>query len=260
MPIHWLIVRMPSATFLRLLLKLANVPSAPQISLPSRSGHISPSAAIFLAQFRSLSKDFSSFCTSATAVVELCSPCGEVPWNIVAISLRVLASSRATTLRVSVLNIWVFSQTHEAVFGILKCNICRNLHLKPFHSRLEVFERESFIFPYHAPEISAAFRESATWGSVAAERDLWLNLTEIREKEKVFLLDAPYLNLGCLEAVNSVVEKFRSAKSQSAGLRQFMPRRTRNPSNTPSSSLSREHSLPRKETTSLWVRSLSLGA
>ncbi len=116
MPIHWLIVRMPSATFLRLLLKLANVPSAPQISLPSRSGHISPSAAIFLAQFRSLSKDFSSFCTSATAVVELCSPCGEVPWNIVAISLRVLASSRATTLRVSVLNIWVFRK-HMRLFS-----------------------------------------------------------------------------------------------------------------------------------------------
>ncbi len=105
-----------------------------------------------------------------------------------------------------------FSHTREAVFGVSKCKICRNLHLKPFHSRLEVFERESFIFPCHAPEVSAAFRESATWGSVAAERDLWINLTEIREKEKVFLFDAPSLNLGCLEAVNSVVEKFRSAK------------------------------------------------
>ncbi len=31
-------------------------------------------------------------------------------------------------------------------------------------------------------------------GSVAAERHLWLNLTEIREKEKVFLLDAPHLS------------------------------------------------------------------
>ncbi len=32
-------------------------------------------------------------------------------------------------------------------------------------------------------------------GSVAAERHLWLNLTEIREKEKVFLLDAPHLTI-----------------------------------------------------------------
>ncbi len=35
-------------------------------------------------------------------------------------------------------------------------------------------------------------------GSVAAERQLWLNLTEIREKEKVFLLDAPSLKLDYL--------------------------------------------------------------
>ncbi len=84
-------------------------------------------------------------------------------------------------------------------------------------------------------------------GSVAAERHLWLNLTEIREKEKVFLLDAPISQSGQFgEAVSSVVEKFRSAKTQSAALRQFMPRRARNHS-TPSSSLSREQSLPRKE-------------
>ncbi len=83
-------------------------------------------------------------------------------------------------------------------------------------------------------------------GSVAAERHLWLNLTEIREKEKVFLLDAPISLSGLFgEAVSSVVEKFRSAKTQLAALKQF-PRRTRDHS-TPSSSLSREQSLPRKE-------------
>ncbi len=84
-------------------------------------------------------------------------------------------------------------------------------------------------------------------GSVAAEHHLWLNLTEIREKEKVFLLDAPISQSGLFgEAVSSVVEKFRSAKTQSAALKQFMPRRMRDHS-TPSSSLSREQSLPRKE-------------
>ncbi len=72
-------------------------------------------------------------------------------------------------------------------------------------------------------------------GSVAAERHLWLNLTEIREKEKVFLLDAPISHSGLFgEAVSCVVEKFRSAKTQSADLKQFMPRRTRDHS-TPSS-------------------------
>ncbi len=71
--------------------------------------------------------------------------------------------------------------------------------------------------------------------------------SEICEKEKVFLLDASISKSGLFgEAVSSVVEKFRSAKMQSAALKQFMPRRTRDHS-TPSSSLSRYRSLPRKE-------------
>ncbi len=71
--------------------------------------------------------------------------------------------------------------------------------------------------------------------SVAAERHLWLNLTEIREKEKVFLMDAPISQSGLFgEAVSAVVDKFRSAKTQSAALKQFMPRRSRDYS-TPSS-------------------------
>ncbi len=82
---------------------------------------------------------------------------------------------------------------------------------------------------------------------VAAERHLWLNLTEIREREKVFLLDAPISQCGLFgEAISAVVDKFRSAKTQSAALKQFMPRRSRDYS-TPSSSVSREQSLPRKE-------------
>ncbi len=44
--------------------------------------------------------------------------------------------------------------------------------------------------------------------SVAAERHLWLNLTEIREKEKVFLMDAPISQSGLFgEAVSTVVDK-----------------------------------------------------
>ncbi len=50
--------------------------------------------------------------------------------------------------------------------------------------------------------------------SVAAERHLWLNLTEISEKEEVFLLDAPISQSGLFgEAVSSVVEKFCSCPS-----------------------------------------------
>ncbi len=79
---------------------------------------------------------------------------------------------------------------------------------------------------------------------VAAERHLWLNLTDIREREKVFLLDAPISQSGLFgEAVSAVVDK---AKTQLAALKQFMLRRSRDYS-TPSSSVSREQSLPRKE-------------
>ncbi len=62
-------------------------------------------------------------------------------------------------------------------------------------------------------------------GLVAAECHLWLNLTEIREKEKAFLLDAPISSSGLFgNAVNTVVDKFRAAKMQSAAFKQFMPR------------------------------------
>jgi hypothetical protein len=86
-------------------------------------------------------------------------------------------------------------------------------------------------------------------GSVAAERHLWLNLTEIRDKDKSFLLDAPISHSGLFgEAVNTVVEKFRAAKSQSAAFRQFMPRRVRGPRDSnPSPSQTRERSAHRAE-------------
>ncbi len=102
-------------------------------------------------------------CTSANAVVELCSPDSEVPWCIVAVGCRVLASSWATTRTVSVLNVCFFSHALETVYGILKCNFCENFLLKT--TRIAVFERESSVFPRHAPEAAEAFREFMTWGS-----------------------------------------------------------------------------------------------
>ncbi len=54
-------------------------------------------------------------------------------------------------------------------------------------------------------------------GLVVAERHLWPNLTEIREKEKVFLLDAPVSSSGLFgDVVNTIADKFRAAKKQSA--------------------------------------------
>ncbi len=69
----------PSLTQSRCQLILANAPSTPQISLPSRSGHTALRCCDFLAQLYIL-RDL-SICTLATASVELCSPCGEVPWK-----------------------------------------------------------------------------------------------------------------------------------------------------------------------------------
>ncbi len=60
-------------------------------------------------------------------------------------------------------------------------------------------------------------------------------------------MDAPISQSGLFgEAVSAVVDKFRSAKTQSAALNQFMPRRARDFS-TPSSSVSREQPPPRRE-------------
>ncbi len=67
-------------------------------------------------------------------------------------------------------------------------------------------------------------------GLITAERHLWLNLTEIREKEKAFVLDVPISSSGLFgDAVNVVIDKFRAAKTQSAAFEQFMPRRALEP-------------------------------
>ncbi|ROI15732.1 hypothetical protein DPX16_20270 [Anabarilius grahami] len=65
---------------------------------------------------------------------------------------------------------------------------------------------------------------------VATERHLWLNLTEIKDKDKAFLLDAP-LNPSNLfgDAISSVTDRFQEVKKQSAALRQFLPRRPKFP-------------------------------
>ncbi len=57
-----------------------------------------------------------------------------------------------------------FSHAREAVYGVSKCTFCEILRLKTLCSRLEVFERESSVFLCRAPEPSATFCESATWG------------------------------------------------------------------------------------------------
>ncbi|ROI46675.1 hypothetical protein DPX16_7793 [Anabarilius grahami] len=59
---------------------------------------------------------------------------------------------------------------------------------------------------------------------VATERHLLLNLTEIKDKDKAFLLDAP-LNPSNLfgDAISSVTDRFQEVKKQSAALQQSGP-------------------------------------
>lgn len=59
---------------------------------------------------------------------------------------------------------------------------------------------------------------------VAMERDLWLNLSGIKDKDKSFLLDAPLSLLGLIgDAVNSVTTRFQEAKKQAAVFQKFLP-------------------------------------
>ena len=62
---------------------------------------------------------------------------------------------------------------------------------------------------------------------VATERHLWLNLSEIKDKEKHFLLDAPVSTSGLFgDAVNSAVIKSQEASKQAATLQKLLPRRS----------------------------------
>jgi hypothetical protein len=59
---------------------------------------------------------------------------------------------------------------------------------------------------------------------VAAERHLWLNLSDMKDKEKAFLLDAPLSPSGLFgDAVDVVIEKFQEEKKQAAAFQRFLP-------------------------------------
>ncbi len=62
---------------------------------------------------------------------------------------------------------------------------------------------------------------------VAAERHLWLTLSDMKEKDRVVLMDAPLAPSGLLgDAINSVVDRFQEASKQAAAFQRFLPRRS----------------------------------
>ncbi len=116
----------------------ANVPSTPQISLPSRSGHTALRLRFFWPNITYFGHGF-SVCTSATAYS------------------GTLFSSRWSAME--------YQRCQLRCTKNAKCTFCENLPLKTLHSRLEVLEKESSVFLHRALEASTASRESATWGS-----------------------------------------------------------------------------------------------
>lgn len=57
-------------------------------------------------------------------------------------------------------------------------------------------------------------------GMIMTERHIYLNLTEIKDKDSAFLLNAPSFKLfGAV--VNTVIVKFCTAKQQSAAFKQL---------------------------------------
>ncbi len=61
---------------------------------------------------------------------------------------------------------------------------------------------------------------------VATERHLWLNLSNIKGKDKNFLMDAPISPFGLFGgAVNSVVKRFQESAKQAAAFQKLLPRR-----------------------------------
>ncbi|KAI2668278.1 putative uridine nucleosidase 2 [Labeo rohita] len=61
---------------------------------------------------------------------------------------------------------------------------------------------------------------------VVAERHLWLTLSDMKEKDRVFLLDAPLSPSGLFgDAVNTVVDRYQEARKQAAAFQRYLPRR-----------------------------------
>lgn len=71
-----------------------------------------------------------------------------------------------------------------------------------------------------------AIDKSALAALVATERHLWLKLSDMKGKDRIFLLDAPLAPSGLFgDTVSTVVERFQEAKKQVAGFHQFLPYR-----------------------------------
>ncbi|KAI2654668.1 enzymatic polyprotein [Labeo rohita] len=94
--------------------------------------------------------------------------------------------------------------------------------LKELDEGEEIKDNDIFEFRRTADLSLRATKEAL----VAAERHLWLTLSEMKEKDRVFLLDALLSPSGLFgDAVNSVVDRYQEARKQAAAFQRFLPRR-----------------------------------
>ncbi len=64
-------------------------------------------------------------------------------------------------------------------------------------------------------------------GVVHGSRHIWLTLSDMKVKDRVFLMDAPLAPSGLFgDAVDSVVDRYQEARKQAAAFQRFLPRRS----------------------------------
>ncbi len=95
------------------------------LCLTGRSGHTALRCCDFLAQKYHISETDYPFALRRLPTVELCSPCGEVPWNIAVVNRRARDSSLAMTHTVSVWNVWGFRMHARRFMGFQNAHFVR---------------------------------------------------------------------------------------------------------------------------------------
>ncbi len=86
--------------------------------------------------------------------------------------------------------------------------------------------RDTYLSLKAAKEMAKTIGRSMA-ALVATERHLWLNLSNIKGKDKNFLMDAPISSSGLVgNAVNSVDKRFQESAKQEAAFQALLPRRS----------------------------------
>ncbi len=109
-------------------------------------------------------------------------------------------------------------------FGRCLKNI--KLDTQPYSDDITELRRAADLARRATKETARAIGRSMA-ALVAAERHLWLTLSDIKEKDRVFLLDTPLAPSGLFgDAVDTVVDRYQEAHKQAVAFQRFLPRRS----------------------------------